>query len=75
MSTFLGDHSLLPPKLKYTMAGAYQMIPLSRGYIHINSADPFAAPDFDAGFLKDAADLPPQIWCFKVNPDLSLAQH
>ena len=33
------------------------MYPLSKGSVHINSKDPFAAPDFDAGFLTDEADL------------------
>lgn len=67
VSTFLGDHSLLPPKLKYAMLGQYLMHPLSRGHIHITSADPFAAPDFDAAFLADEADLPPQVFAWKVS--------
>ncbi|ORY88111.1 GMC oxidoreductase-domain-containing protein [Leucosporidium creatinivorum] len=66
VSTFLGDHALLPPKLKYAMLGCYLMYPLSRGSIHITSSDPFAAPDFDSAFLRHPMDLPPQVWAWKV---------
>ena len=39
------------------MMAAYLEYPLSKGSLHINSKDPFAAPDFDAGFLTDEADM------------------
>lgn len=35
--------------------------PLSKGSVHITSSDPFAAPDFDAGFLSHPADMDPQV--------------
>ncbi|KAI5475229.1 hypothetical protein MNV49_001709 [Pseudohyphozyma bogoriensis] len=64
VSTFLGDHSLLPLG-KYIMMGAYLMYPYSRGSIHITSKDPFSAPDFDPGFLSHPADMEPQVWMYK----------
>lgn len=36
--------------------------PFSRGETHIRSPDPYAAPDFDAGFLKDGRDMAPLVW-------------
>ncbi|KAK4699218.1 alcohol oxidase, partial [Phenoliferia sp. Uapishka_3] len=65
VSSFLGDHSLLPPG-KYMMMGSYLMYPKSTGSVHINSKDPFVAPDFDAGYLSDYADMAPQVWMYKV---------
>lgn len=36
--------------------------PFSRGSTHIKSADPYAAPDFDAGFMNDERDMAPMVW-------------
>jgi len=36
--------------------------PFSRGHTHITSPDPYAVPDFDAGFLNDGRDLAPLVW-------------
>ena len=36
--------------------------PFSRGSTHITSADPYAAPDFDAGFMSDERDMVPMVW-------------
>ncbi len=36
--------------------------PFSRGSTHINSADPYEAPDFDAGFMNDERDMAPMVW-------------
>ncbi|KAK4049052.1 hypothetical protein OIV83_004414 [Microbotryomycetes sp. JL201] len=66
VSTFLGDHSLLPPGKRFGMLGAFSEYPLSRGSVHITSSDPFAAPDFDAGFCKEQHDVAPHIWAWKV---------
>ncbi|KAL8280693.1 hypothetical protein RQP46_007016 [Phenoliferia psychrophenolica] len=65
LGAFLGDHSLLPPG-RYCMLAGYLEYPMSKGYLHINSKDPFAAPDFDAGYLSDEADMAPQVWMYKV---------
>lgn len=66
---FLGDHSLLPPG-KYITIGAYIGYPASRGSIHITSADPNSAPDFDPGFLSDDADLAINAWGYKISREL-----
>ncbi|KAJ7668994.1 alcohol oxidase-like protein [Mycena rosella] len=39
--------------------------PASRGYLHISSADPYAAPDFNAGFLSDPVDVVALRWAYK----------
>jgi alcohol oxidase len=36
--------------------------PFSRGWTHITSPDPYAAPDFDAGFMNDERDMVPMVW-------------
>lgn len=36
--------------------------PFSRGFTHIKSADPYAAPDFDTGFMSDERDMAPMVW-------------
>jgi alcohol oxidase len=39
-----------------------QEYPFSRGWTHINSSDPYEAPDFDAGFMNDKRDMAPMVW-------------
>lgn len=36
--------------------------PFSRGSTHITSPDPYAAPDFDTGFMNDERDMVPMVW-------------
>jgi alcohol oxidase len=36
--------------------------PFSRGSTHIKSADPYATPDFDTGFMSDERDMAPMVW-------------
>ena len=36
--------------------------PFSRGETHITSSDPYAAPNFDAGFMNDERDMAPMVW-------------
>ena len=44
------------------MVGQYDMHRKSRGHLHITSSDPFSAPDFDAGYLADPADIAVHVW-------------
>jgi alcohol oxidase len=39
-----------------------QEYPFSRGWVHAKSADPYEAPDFDAGFMNDKRDMAPMVW-------------
>lgn len=39
-----------------------QEYPFSRGSTHIQSPDPYAVPDFDAGFMNDKRDMAPMVW-------------
>ena len=50
-----------PPGNFFTMFHFLEY-PFSRGSTHIISADPYAAPDFDAGFMNDERDMAPMVW-------------
>ncbi|KAK6833190.1 alcohol oxidase [Apiospora arundinis] len=58
---WFGDHMLMPPGNFFTMFHFLEY-PFSRGSTHIKSADPYAAPDFDAGFMNDERDMAPMVW-------------
>jgi alcohol oxidase len=66
---FFGDHSQVPPG-EYITIGTFLKYPFSRGFVHITSKDPYAAPDFDAGFLTHEADLAPSVWGYKLGREL-----
>ena len=52
---------LMPPGKFFTMFHFLEY-PFSRGETHINSPDPYEAPDFDAGFMNDERDMAPMVW-------------
>lgn len=58
---WFGDHMLMPPGRFFTMFHFLEY-PFSRGFTHIKSADPYEAPDFDAGFMNDKRDMAPMVW-------------
>jgi alcohol oxidase len=58
---WFGDHMLMPPGKFFTMFHFLEY-PFSRGSTHITSADPYATPDFDAGFMNDERDMVPMVW-------------
>ncbi|KAL8718119.1 MAG: hypothetical protein Q9225_004711 [Loekoesia sp. 1 TL-2023] len=60
---FFGDHMLLPPGKFFTMFHFLEY-PFSRGSTHIISANPYDAPDFDAGFMNDERDMGPMVWAY-----------
>lgn len=41
-----------------------QEYPFSRGWVHVNSPDPYEAPDFDARFLNGKSDTAPLVWSY-----------
>lgn len=54
------------------MLGSYQMYPTSTsGSIHINSKDPFSAPDFDTAYLSNPLDMPSHVWAYKILRDIT----
>ncbi|KAG7291455.1 Alternative oxidase, mitochondrial precursor [Staphylotrichum longicolle] len=61
ISGWFGDHMLMPPGNFFTMFHFLEY-PFSRGWTHITSADPYAVPDFDAGFMNDERDMVPMVW-------------
>ena len=50
-----------PPGNFFTMFHFLEY-PFSRGFTHITSPDPYAVPDFDAGFMNDERDMVPMVW-------------
>ncbi|KAK8135939.1 putative alcohol oxidase [Apiospora sp. TS-2023a] len=58
---WFGDHMLMPPGNFFTMFHFLEY-PFSRGFTHIKSADPYASPDFDTGFMNDERDMAPMVW-------------
>lgn len=58
---WFGDHMLMPPGNFFTMFHFLEY-PFSRGWTHITSPDPYAVPDFDAGFMNDERDMVPMVW-------------
>ncbi len=58
---WFGDHMLMPPGNFFTMFHFLEY-PFSRGSTHIISPDPYAVPDFDAGFMNDERDMVPMVW-------------
>ncbi|KAJ9638114.1 uncharacterized protein PV06_04905 [Exophiala oligosperma] len=58
---WFGDHMDMPPGKFFTMFHFLEY-PFSRGFTHITSADPYDAPDFDAGFMNDKRDMAPMVW-------------
>ncbi|KAJ6463036.1 GMC oxidoreductase-domain-containing protein [Mycena vitilis] len=75
---FLGSASGLPtnqavvglPPLNYMGTGNILSYPVSKGYLHIASSDPYAAPDFDAGFLTSIADVQAMRWAYKKSREI-----
>ncbi|KAJ7167198.1 GMC oxidoreductase-domain-containing protein [Mycena crocata] len=63
------DQSSLPP-LKFMSAGCFLGYPASRGSLHISSSDPYAAPDFDSGFLSHPGDVAALRWGYKKGREL-----
>ncbi|KAJ7170886.1 GMC oxidoreductase-domain-containing protein [Mycena crocata] len=60
-----------PPR-KYYSVGYYTEYPVARGYVHISSGENAnAPPDFDPGFLRDAADLATLKWGYKKSRELA----
>lgn len=51
----------MPPGKFFTMFHFLEY-PFSRGSTHIKSANPYASPDFDAGFMNDKRDMAPMVW-------------
>jgi alcohol oxidase len=71
ISSFLGDHSLVP-KGQYACVANYTAYPYSRGTIHITSADVHTPPCFNLGIFSDAndIDLKKHIWAYKKQREL-----
>ncbi|KAJ6588684.1 GMC oxidoreductase-domain-containing protein [Mycena capillaripes] len=63
------DQSALPP-VKFLSSGCFLGYPASRGFLHISSADPYASPDFESGFLSNPGDIAALRWGYKKGREL-----
>ncbi|KAG7089381.1 hypothetical protein E1B28_011071 [Marasmius oreades] len=60
------------PRGKYYSMGYYTEYPVSTGHVHVKAAqDPYAALDFETGFLNEPADLPVLRWSYKRTHELA----
>ncbi|KAJ7275401.1 GMC oxidoreductase-domain-containing protein [Mycena haematopus] len=65
LSLYVGDPANPPPGKCYSLV-YYTEYPVSRGQVHISSAeDANAPPDFDSGFLSHPADVAILRWGYK----------
>ncbi|KAJ7640682.1 hypothetical protein DFH06DRAFT_1097750 [Mycena polygramma] len=66
-----GTSHLMSPSCAISLAGIFsQSYPVSRGHLHISSSDPYAAPDFVAGFLSSPLDVLALRWAYKRGREL-----
>ncbi|KAF7326370.1 hypothetical protein MVEN_02623400 [Mycena venus] len=70
IAVMLKDQSLLP-RLNYMCTGSFLGYPESRGHVHIESSDPYAAPNFLAGFLSSPIDVAALRWAYKKGRELT----
>jgi alcohol oxidase len=52
-----------------------QEYPFSRGFVHVNSPDPYEVPDFDAGFMNDNRDMAPMVWGYIKSRETARRMH
>jgi alcohol oxidase len=64
----------MPPGKFFTMFHFLEY-PFSRGFTHINSADPYDTPDFDAGFMNDKRDMAPMVWGYIQSRETARRMH
>ncbi|CAE6483993.1 unnamed protein product [Rhizoctonia solani] len=67
---FLGPRAVVPPNSRSMMVANILAYPASRGHVYINSTDPYAPPDFHAGFIEDRADLEAHVWMYKKSREI-----
>ncbi|KAJ8508104.1 hypothetical protein ONZ45_g9584 [Pleurotus djamor] len=53
------------PPMKFITMCYFSSYPASRGSVHIKSDDPYAPPQFNAGFLNQPFDIVPLRWGYK----------
>ncbi|KUL83021.1 hypothetical protein ZTR_09305 [Talaromyces verruculosus] len=66
---YLGDHSAVESGQYFTCV-PFNPYPYSRGSIHIKSSSPFDAPEFNAGFLSNPADVEQMLYGYKLQRDI-----
>ncbi|KDN34244.1 hypothetical protein RSAG8_12653, partial [Rhizoctonia solani AG-8 WAC10335] len=67
---FLGPRNVIPPNSRFMMVANILAYPESKGRVYISSTDPYAPPDFHAGFIEDRADLEAHIWMYKKSREI-----
>ncbi|KAJ7712256.1 GMC oxidoreductase-domain-containing protein [Mycena metata] len=70
VAAFLGDPTVFP-SLNYMTSAAFLGYPASRGHLHISTSDPYATPDFLAGFLSSPVDVTAMRWAYKKGRELN----
>jgi len=72
MTSYFGDHSMLPDGSEYVSMANWTAYPYSRGHIHITGPNVGDPVDFDVGWLADAHDLDVKkhIWAYKLQREM-----
>ena len=61
----------LTPDYAYIVFIPYMMYPVSRGRIHITSADIYTGPELSPGYLSNPLDLPPHVLAYKQQREIA----
>lgn len=70
LAGYLGDHSAVESGQYFTCV-PLTTYPYSRGSIHIKSRSPFDAPEFNAGFLSNPADVEQMLYGYKLQREIA----
>ncbi|KAB5580150.1 alcohol oxidase-like protein [Coniochaeta sp. 2T2.1] len=65
------DATAYQPGAQYFTCGNILLYPRSRGHVHITGSDVSDRLDFETGFLKDRVDVPPLVWAYKTNREIT----
>ncbi|CAE6384133.1 unnamed protein product [Rhizoctonia solani] len=68
---FLGPRTAVPKNSRFMMFGHIAAYPVSKGHVHITSADPYSLPDFSTGFFEEKADVEIQVWIYKKTREIA----
>ncbi|KAB5551150.1 alcohol oxidase-like protein [Coniochaeta sp. 2T2.1] len=65
------DATAYQPGAQYFTSANILLYPRSRGHVHITGPDVSDRLDFETGFLKDSVDVPPLVWAYKTNREIT----
>lgn len=72
ISSYYGDHSILPDDAEYVSMANWTAYPYSRGSIHVTGPAMKDPVDFTTGWLTDVddVDLKKHVWAYKITREM-----